>query len=518
MSLRTLFLAALSLGVSAWGAAAADYYVAPLGKVPSCTAAGTLACPWASVDAAFASKKIVGGDTILLMDGDHGMVVIKNQLFDRQVTIQSQNAANAHLNAVHFDASTKNIRLRNLKVWRQDADKDIGYLIRSYKGASYLTFENLELRSRADSGNFLSWSKERWNSAATNGFALSSTFNIVRNNTLTGVRTAISAGSDSLVENNVIDGFCEDGMKGVSRSIFRNNRVTNSFLAIDGSHRDGFQSYTSGDPIVGLVLENNTIIQWTNDPNHPLKAPLQGIGMFDGYYDDLIIRNNLVVTEHAHGITVTGTRRARIVNNTVVNLNTVAATVPWIKVANRKDGALSQDVLVANNLAMSFAVTPSLTSNIVLLNNSVVLDVVNAFENPARFDYRPKANSGFVDTADATEATATDIVGVTRPTGAGPDRGAYEASMTGTGTDGGTAPDGGTPDGHGLGGHDASPGDTGSTGSTGTGDTGSTGDAGTGAAGTGGHGTVTTQATTTGHMTTTTTSHKGAKFIKLLKN
>lgn len=517
MRLKSLLLAALTLAASAWSAGAADYYVAPLGKALTCGAAGTLACPWPSIDAAFASKKIVGGDTILLMDGDHGTVVIKNQLFDKQVTIQSQNAGTARLNSVHFDASTRNIRLRNLKVWRQDSDTTTSFLIRAYAGATYLTFENLEMRSRADSVNFLSWSKERWTTAATTGFALSSAFNVVRNNTLTGVRTAISAGPDSLVENNVIDGFCEDGMKGVSRSTFRNNLVKNSFKAIDGSHRDGFQSYTSGDPIVGLVLEGNTIIQWTSETSSVMNVALQGIGMFDGYYDDLIIRNNLIVTEHAHGITVTGTRGAQIVNNTVVNLKSLAATVPWIKVANRKDGALSQDVLVANNIAMSFAVLPSLPNNIVLVKNSVVLDMAQSFENPAKFDYRPKADSGFVDTAEAGDAPSTDISGVARPAGAGADRGAYETSLTGTGT-GGTTDGTPPPDTHDQsgsvgGGHTIPATETAGTGLLGTGtvDTGAV---------PGGHAvTTTTNGTTTGgHLITTITSSNGPKFIKLHKN
>ena len=61
MRLRSLLLAALTLAASAGAGAATDYYVAPLGKVLTCTAAGTQACPWASIWDAINSGKFVGG-------------------------------------------------------------------------------------------------------------------------------------------------------------------------------------------------------------------------------------------------------------------------------------------------------------------------------------------------------------------------------------------------------------------------------------------------------------------------
>ena len=74
MRLRSLLLAALTLAASAGTGVATEYFVAPLGTVLTCTATGTQACPWPSVAAAFSSKKILGGDTVLLMDGSHGPV------------------------------------------------------------------------------------------------------------------------------------------------------------------------------------------------------------------------------------------------------------------------------------------------------------------------------------------------------------------------------------------------------------------------------------------------------------
>jgi hypothetical protein len=423
MHLRSILFAVAMLAAPAF---ATDHYVAPLGATATCTATGSKDCPWASIGAAFASKKIVGGDIVLLMDGDHGPVQEKYWTFDTTVTIQSQNASNARISYISFGATAKNIRLRNLKIWRDKGDSGTIYLIRSYVGSSHLTFESLDIRSREDAINYLSWSRERWVAAATRAFDLRGTFNVVRNNKITGVSDGIIAGPDSLVENNVIDGFAGDGMKGVSRSTFRNNIIKNSFAVLEGYHRDGFQSYSSGEPIVDLILEGNTIIQWAHSSSNTLTGPLQGIGMFDGWYDNLLIRNNLVVTNHSHGISVYGVRGARIVNNTVVSLSGVPGNVPYLKVRARKDGAPSQDALIANNLAMQIVATASSEFNIVLLGNSVILDPAKSFEDIKSLDYRPTTASGFVDTADIGAAPSTDILGSPRPAGAGPDRGAYE--------------------------------------------------------------------------------------------
>ncbi len=427
-----MLLAASALVSSAATTFAKTYYVAPLGAVLTCSTDGTLACPFASIDKAFASKKIISGDVMLLMDGNFGGLDKINSAFTVPVTIQSMNGKNAHLSYVHFDAAAKNIRLKNLTIWREDTDANTAFLIRAYDGSSYLSFENLELRSRADATNYLKWSTAHWLSVATLGMDLRGQYFTVRGCTLTGVSGGIYMASNALVEANVIDGFYQDGLKGVSNSTFRGNVVKNAVNADPAYHSDGFQSYSSSGLVSNLVLENNTILQWANDPASPLKGSLEGIGMFDGWYDNIIIRNNLVVTDHYHGISVYGTRGAVIVNNTVVDLSGKPNTSPWIKVDPKKDGSPSQNVLLANNLAMSISVTADPAHGIVLTKNSVILDPAQVFTDLKTFNYRPKATSGYLDTADSASAPPTDILGIVRPSGAGPDRGAYEITTGAT--------------------------------------------------------------------------------------
>ncbi len=136
------------------------HYVAPVGTVLTCGSSdGTRACPFASINAAFDSKIIVSGDTVLLMDGDHAFSKITNA-YDTMVTIQSENGSQARIIGIIFAATAKNIRLRNLKAWFDEGAPWLNSsVIGTYTGASYLTFENMEVRSRPDSTDYLNWTQ-----------------------------------------------------------------------------------------------------------------------------------------------------------------------------------------------------------------------------------------------------------------------------------------------------------------------------------------------------------------------
>jgi len=63
------------------------HYVAPIGANLTGTADGSLEHPWASVNAALDSGNITGGETLLLMDGDHGALEIRGTSFTTPVVI-----------------------------------------------------------------------------------------------------------------------------------------------------------------------------------------------------------------------------------------------------------------------------------------------------------------------------------------------------------------------------------------------------------------------------------------------
>jgi hypothetical protein len=374
-----------------------------------------------------ASKKVAGGDTLLLMDGAYGDVEIKaNAVFDVPVTIMSQNAKNAHFDSIKLQY-TRNLILRNVSVWPRDPAIAKGKLVWALGTTSHITLDGLDVRSEKDAGNYMQWDFARWEARKYMGVHLQGPHSLVIRTKATGVYHGIVVGEDSQIIDSIVDGFNGDGMRAFSRSVVRGNRISNS-VDTDDNHDDGFQSFpTSGTTVVtGLVLDSNTIIEWTGRPDHPLRDKLQGIGLFDGFYDNLTIVNNTVAVSHTHGISVYGTRGARIINNTVVNIRNLTQTTPRISIKDHKDGRPSLDVLVANNVAMSAGGVASEQNRIVFRSNSAIGTPSLVFEDPAAFNYYPKVSSGFIDTADPSVAPSTDMAGMKRPSGAGPDRGAFE--------------------------------------------------------------------------------------------
>jgi hypothetical protein len=430
-----LRVVALILGLFAlsYGPALSEtYYVAPLGAVASAAPDGTEKLPFASIDKAFASGKVKGGDTLLLKDGAYGAVTIKaNAAFDVAVTIMSQNGKLAHFDSILLAGATRNLTLRNLSVWPRDPATGALSLIRSYTTTSDITIDGLDIRSEGQADQFMQWDAAKWETRKFSGIFLQGPRSSVSGNLLTAIYDGIAVGEYSQIMNNVVNGYNGDGLRAVSHTTVRGNHVYNC-VATDANHDDGFQSYSSTlAAITGLVLDSNVIIEWNGAADHPLRCDLQGIGLFDGPYENLKIINNLIAVSGYHGISVFGARGALIANNTVVHSMGHTLSYPYIAIRPDKDGTLPSDVLSANNIAMSFQGTASTADRVEFRKNSVIGSPSLVFENSAAFDYRPKASSGFIDTGDAMVAPITDIVGQKRPSGPLPDRGAYEVQTDG---------------------------------------------------------------------------------------
>jgi len=411
------------------------HYVAATKAQRSGVSDGSASSPWPSVNAALKSGAVQGGDTLTLMDGDHGGLNLHNVAFDKRVTIVSQNERNAHVDRIQVTGRSQNLTFRNLSVWPKISGTGSNPLVGANPASSDITVEGLIVGSGPDANRFLTWNLAQWHRRKINGIHLKGARGVVRNNTVTGIRFGIiTAGVDSLVERNWVNGFSGDGLRGIGdRNIFRGNRVTNC-IKIDKNHDDGFQSWSprkrKNASITGGIIEGNTIIEWTEAPGHPLQCRLQGIGMFDGFFDNYIIRNNLISVSAYHGIAVYGGRGVKVVNNTVVSNSGKAQKNPWIGIFNHKNGTPAQNILVANNLAMLYKGKPNRAQNTIFAANSIIKSPLGAFANAAGFNYSPVARSGFIDTAISDYAPGFDIMNLRRPAGGGPDRGAIEVGAT----------------------------------------------------------------------------------------
>ncbi len=198
---------------------------------------------------------------------------------------------------------------------------------------------------------------------------------------------------------------------------------------MDDNHDDGIQSWSVGPGgpgtgvVRGMTLRRNVILQ-RKTPD-PLACTLQGIGFFDGMFEDLTVESNLIVVGHPHGITVMGARRTRIAGNTVLPAGNAPMGPPWITITPHKDGTPS-DGVIEGNLAGSLnlggfdrARRRTDPARIRLSGNVVLPDPRAALEA----DFTPRAGGPAQD-AGGWQAPPLDLRG--QPRVGPPDAGAVE--------------------------------------------------------------------------------------------
>jgi parallel beta-helix repeat protein len=336
------------------------------------------------------------------------------------------------------DPTLNNLTFSNAKKWKVSGLTISPETAPSYSSSTLITINGSASEIIVDSCYAYSvedntpWSASDWVSNACNGASISGDNNIIRNiyflNVYHGIFVEVE-GQNNLIEKNIIENFSGDGMRGIGNyNIFEYNTVKNCY-AVDDNHDDGFQSYSRGPggtvgtgTVYGIVLRGNTILNYT-DPNQPMRGTLQGIGCFDGMFEDWIVENNVVITNHWHGITLLGARNCKIINNTVVDRNDQTPGPPWISVAKHKDGTLGTGNLVRNNLTTSMSNDAGIGT---VDYNIIVIHYDDYFVDYDHFNLRLKEGCPAIDAGTDEEAPLTDKDGVTRPQGAGFDVGAYE--------------------------------------------------------------------------------------------
>jgi len=372
------------------------------------------------------------GDTIWLRSGYHGAVEITGAYNESPITIAAEAGETPQLSRIMLRAASGWV-LRGLSVSPShapsyEAQTMIDIDNHGWHGPSHdIVIEQCELFSVDDTSG---WSAGDWVADAANGITVDGDDSIVRDNVLRNVRFGISvSGENARVARNVVDSFSGDGLRGLGDyGVFEHNVVKNCY-DVDDNHDDGFQSWSVGEggvgtgEVRGIVLRGNVIINY-EDPDQPHRGPLQGIGCFDGMFVDWIVENNVIVVDHWHGITLSGARGCRIVNNTVIDMNDKRPGPAGIRVGKHKNGTVSMGCTVRNNLVTSLNIQ---SGPDVVVDHNLVIDGTNSiFVDPARRDLRLKARCPAVDSGHRGLAPETDIAGTPRPQGRGVDIGAYE--------------------------------------------------------------------------------------------
>jgi parallel beta-helix repeat protein len=237
------------------------------------------------------------------------------------------------------------------------------------------------------------------------------------------------------VSYNQIDDFAGDGIDhSASDALIAHNQITNSHDVCNQKciHTDGIQGWNHNNQ-AGIVNYNveiisNKIVYRTKSPYPVPNGGLQGITIFDGFWKNVKIANNTVVTNHWHGITIGGVDGLVVENNTVLSVNDRQT---WIRVGGEThEGGRSRDVVVRNNIAMQFIAPPPGVPGYVEDHNLSVMDprsVATRFDASAfDFDLHLRATSEAVGRGASDPRVPVDQEG--RARGKSVDMGAFQIS------------------------------------------------------------------------------------------
>ncbi len=418
---------------------------------------GSQANPWSTLEAVFSSNKIESqkpatypyvedaplvprnpgapvkaGDTILLLSGDHGTVSLGGWYNASMITIEAAPGATPVIRRWTLEGG-KFWTLRGITVSPEPYGTVAkGTLVKfashSHQGPiSDITVEDCHCYTVDDSS---AWTATDWNNLASDGITVGGKRGVIRNNVVRNVNWGILPGSYSLVEYNDIINFAGDGMRcNGNYTTIQYNLIKNCYK-VNSNHDDGIQSFSTGPggsgsgTVYGNVIRGNVILQ--NDGSvGALNGTLQGIGCFDGFYEDWVVENNVIVVDQYHGLSFYGAINCKIANNTVVE-RVAGANTPWIRVGDHKTRGPGSGNTIINNIAPSYQLGSNAggtSSN----NLSVAFASYASYFNDAPgFDFYPIAGSPLIDQGTAIGAPELDIDGTIRPQGSAHDVGAYE--------------------------------------------------------------------------------------------
>jgi hypothetical protein len=369
---------------------------------------------------------ISGGDTLILMNGLHGEIFLRNYINKSPITIIGALGEKAILKSLHIQ-SGKHWRFQNLEISSEPYGDYLNNRLVYFESHGFHgPCSHIEINECWIYSSDRPWTEAyEWLNNVSSGIYMRGDSMQAINNIVTNVDHGITAYGDYIIaRNNSIVNFSGDGMRVLGSHItFESNLIKNCY-DVDDNHDDGIQSFTTN----GIVVDNNTIlgntIINTDDVNRPLNGPLQGIGCFDGIYNNWYVANNLIYVDHWHGITFLGANNCQIINNTVLDPTPdITPGASWIRIADHKDGTPSTNCVVKNNVTNQLVVDAEDSHNAIL---STYEDYEANFVDYLSFDFHLKEGSDLINAANVSISPPSDIEGTDRLYDGQSDIGAYE--------------------------------------------------------------------------------------------
>ena len=314
------------------------------------------------------SPPVQPGDTIKLMSGDYGDIVIGDYLQQvvnpSFVTVEAAPGQTPVFSTLYI-RSTKKWVFKGVKVQSllgTNNNKQALVTVTDQGAAlptSDIILESMQVSSADETDG---WTQPEWLARArvvgvsakgTDHGANTTCVSVTNSHISRVIFGAEVMANNMLFSGNEIDRFGDDGIDYVASNILiAKNYIHDDQVLGNGAHMDGMQGYPGGSS--NVVIDSNRVIRQT-DPKLPFPTYLQGIDAFDGDWTNLTVTNNVVVTSACWGIFYGSVHGGKVVNNTVVAdglLPQPGNCRPLVVVGNKThQGAPSSDVIIRNNIA-----------------------------------------------------------------------------------------------------------------------------------------------------------------------
>ncbi|SPH18788.1 hypothetical protein DEA8626_02332 [Defluviimonas aquaemixtae] len=293
-----------------------------------------------------------GARDTILVTGEFGAVGLKGVRPEGGVTIRAAKPGAAHFESIVL-SNCANLTFEGLRFWPNapiPPSRGNRYLITAYPNTSAIEVANCIFRGRVDSDDFSTWSLTDWRQFKVGAVLLRGPRSVIRNCAAVGVYFGfgVSGRSSEIFENRVF-GFSGDGLRVTEDNcVVIGNRVTDA-MQIDRNHSDGLQAFKPKGLLNGLVVKDNVLIEWTVRPDNPLRAKMQGIGLHNGPYANVVMRDNSIACSTPNGIRLNAVRGLEVTGNRVRNVDGKRGKHPWIWVQR-----CSGRVVVTDNEAENF--------------------------------------------------------------------------------------------------------------------------------------------------------------------
>lgn len=362
--------AAIFTLLSAASAFAATFVCDPKGGSPQ--GDGSTAKPWRTLEEVVSARLIrltdrsgvcknpdapvKPGDTLLLRSGYHGTLRIDAGYNATPVTIAAESGQTPQLGSIAiYDGSNWILKALTVSPALAPAPaakpaKDLVVLgERGGDACSNLVVEGCFVYSALDTA---SWGAKEWMEKPASGIWLGrgGRGHVARNNYVLNTRFGINlCAPECLAEGNVVDRFSGDGMR-VTRDgqTARHNVIKNIFVSMedgDANHDDGIQAFlfNKGKGLISNVSLLENIILACERDDLPFRAPLQGIGCFDGPLANFTVAGNVVCVNTWHGISLFDAQGCTISNN-VVYSRWANREQPWVMLGAKQKVARGNTV------------------------------------------------------------------------------------------------------------------------------------------------------------------------------